>query len=64
VGSPIDRLRVSDRRIETVVDASKVGRWSAGPSTGGWFGLTPDDSPLVARDISTQEIYALDMQWP
>jgi Tol biopolymer transport system component len=65
MGSPIDRLRVSDRRIETVVDASKAGRWTAGPNTGGWFGLAPpDDSPMVARDISTQEIYALEMQWP
>jgi hypothetical protein len=29
-----------------------------------WFGLAPDDSPLVTRDISTQEIYALEMDWP
>jgi hypothetical protein len=31
---------------------------------GQWFGLAPDDSPLFARDISTQEIYALEMDWP
>jgi hypothetical protein len=31
---------------------------------GDWFGLAPEDSPLFARDISTQEIYALDMEWP
>jgi hypothetical protein len=24
----------------------------------------PDDSPLFARDISTQEIYALEMEMP
>jgi hypothetical protein len=29
-----------------------------------WFGLTPDDSPLVLRDTGTQEIYALDWQEP
>jgi hypothetical protein len=29
---------------------------------GSWFGLAPDDSPLLARDISTQEIYALEMK--
>ena len=29
-----------------------------------WSGLTPDQSPLFARDISTQEIYALDWQVP
>jgi hypothetical protein len=26
--------------------------------------LAPDDSPLVARDTSSQEIYALDWQAP
>jgi hypothetical protein len=29
-----------------------------------WLGLAPDDSPLFARDISTSEIYALDVEWP
>jgi hypothetical protein len=28
-----------------------------------WFGLAPDGSPLLACDISTQEIYALEMDW-
>ncbi len=59
----IVRLRMSDRKIEVVAEISKVGRVTAG-SWGQWFGLAPDDSPLLARDISTQEIYALEMQWP
>jgi hypothetical protein len=29
-----------------------------------WTGLAPDDSPLVMRDASTQEIYALDVDFP
>jgi Tol biopolymer transport system component/DNA-binding winged helix-turn-helix (wHTH) protein len=29
-----------------------------------WSGLAPDDSPLVMRDASTQEIYALDVDLP
>jgi len=29
-----------------------------------WLGLSPDDSPLIARDVSTFEIYGLDMEWP
>lgn len=29
-----------------------------------WTGLDPDDSPLLMRDTSVQEIYALDVQWP
>ena len=60
-GYSIARLRPGDDKIETVADVSKLGRWTAG-STGQWSGLAPDDSPLVARDISTQEIYALAMQ--
>jgi eukaryotic-like serine/threonine-protein kinase len=58
----IVRLRMSDRKIENVAEISKIGRETTG-SWGRWFGLAPDDSPLLARDISTQEIYALEMQW-
>jgi hypothetical protein len=31
---------------------------------GPWTGLAPDDSPLLMRDTSVQEIYALDWQLP
>jgi hypothetical protein len=34
------------------------GRW------GTWSTVAPDGSPLFVRDISTQEIYALDMHLP
>jgi hypothetical protein len=27
---------------------------------GPWTGLAPDDSPLLLRDISSQEIYAIE----
>jgi Tol biopolymer transport system component/DNA-binding winged helix-turn-helix (wHTH) protein len=59
----VGRFRMSDRRIENVVDVKDVGRVTTGRFVD-WFGLAPDDSPLFARDISTQEIYALDMEWP
>jgi len=59
----IVRLRLSDQKIESVADVSRVGRGTAG-TVGQWFGLAPDDSPLVARDISSQEVYALDVDWP
>ena len=29
--------------------------------SGFWMGLTPDDSPLVLRDIGTEEIYSFDL---
>ena len=57
------RLRLSDRKIEEIADMRKVGRMTAG-GFDSWFGLAPDDSPLVTRDISTQEVYALEMDWP
>jgi DNA-binding winged helix-turn-helix (wHTH) protein/Tol biopolymer transport system component len=57
------RLRLSDGKIENIVDLQNVGRLTAG-SFGAWFGLAPDDSLLFARNISTQEIYALEVDWP
>jgi Tol biopolymer transport system component len=59
----IVRLRISDRKIETIAGLEGLGRLTTG-TAGAWFGLAPDDSPLLARDISTQEIYALEMNWP
>jgi len=29
-----------------------------------WSGITPDNSPIFSRDISTDEIYALDLELP
>jgi len=54
------RVRISDRKLERV--ASLKGLRLAG--TFGWTGVTPDDSPLVLRDVGTQEIYALDWNAP
>jgi Tol biopolymer transport system component len=31
---------------------------------GTWTGVAPDGTPLFTRDSSTQEIYALDVEWP
>ena len=31
---------------------------------GSWTGLGPNQTPLFVRDLSTQEIYALDWQLP
>jgi hypothetical protein len=33
-------------------------------SVGEWNGLAPDDSPLILRDVATQEIYALNWEAP
>jgi Tol biopolymer transport system component len=56
------RVRLGENHSEMVVDLKDLHRYS-GP-VGVWSGLTPDGRPLFARDISTDEIYALDMELP
>ena len=51
------RIRMSDRKIEQVADLKgflATGFW------GFWLGLDPEDSPLMLRDIGTQDVYSLD----
>jgi len=58
----IFRVRINDHKVERLVDL-KDFRLAAG-YVGYWFGLAPDDSPLVVRDVGTDEIYALDWDAP
>jgi serine/threonine protein kinase len=45
------------QRLESVKDVPRGSDpWAS------WLGLAPDDTPLLMRDESTQEIYALDLQ--
>jgi Tol biopolymer transport system component/DNA-binding winged helix-turn-helix (wHTH) protein len=62
-GERIVKLGLRDRKAENIVDIKDVGRLTTG-TTVDWLGLAPDDSPLFARDISTSEIFALDVEWP
>jgi Tol biopolymer transport system component len=57
------RVRVSDRRIERRPGLDGYGS-RATRRFGTWFGVGPGESILVNRDISVQEIYALDWQTP
>ena len=56
------RVRVSNHNLERI--ASLKGIRQTISAIGTWCGLAPDDSPLVLRDVGTQEIYALDLQLP
>jgi Tol biopolymer transport system component len=56
------RVRVSNHELERIVSLRGI-RLTIG-AIGTWCGLAPDDSPLVLRDVGTQEIYALDSQLP
>ena len=62
-GPPFYRLRVADRKLERVANAN-LPRGLAMGSFGPWTGLAPDNSPLLIRDTSMQEIYALDLELP
>src|SRR5208337_71593 len=59
--SAVMRFRIADRKAERVVDLKDF-------HTVGFYGtslsLTPDDQPVMTRNIGTQEIFALDWQAP
>jgi Tol biopolymer transport system component len=54
------RVQVRDRKLERLVSLTNLRR----AGTYQWTGLAPDDSPLLLRDVGTEEIYALDWQAP
>jgi eukaryotic-like serine/threonine-protein kinase len=56
------RVQISDRKLERI--CSLKGFQAAGGAFGNWSGLAPDESPLLVRDASIQEIYALDWDTP
>jgi Tol biopolymer transport system component/DNA-binding winged helix-turn-helix (wHTH) protein len=58
----LSRVRIGDRKIQRVVEFA-VPKGLAGAG-GGWMGVAPDGSPLLLHDLSIQEIYALDVDWP
>jgi Tol biopolymer transport system component len=58
----IYRLRIADFTFAPIVSLKEAIRFY-GP-LGAWSGLAPDGSPLFVRDISNQEIYALDWRLP
>ena len=56
------RIRVSDLKVELVMPQ---GDFQTAPGPwGGWVGLAPDNSPLLIRNASIDEIYALDWVAP
>lgn len=56
------QVGLDDRKVDQIVSLQNVKR--AGVDGSFWFGLAPDDSPIVLRDTGTQEIYALDWTAP
>jgi serine/threonine protein kinase/Tol biopolymer transport system component len=56
------RVNVAGGKVEPLLSLMEIPRgfdpWEF------WVGLGPDDSPLLMRDRSTQEIYSLDVRFP
>jgi eukaryotic-like serine/threonine-protein kinase len=55
------RVGIGNREVEPVSDLNDL------PVTGNigpWLGLGPDDSPLLLKDVGTQDVYALDWGQP
>jgi Tol biopolymer transport system component len=57
------RIRISDHKVERVASMKDLQGTPTGFAAW-WSGLAPDDSPLVLRDTSAQEIYALEWEAP
>jgi Tol biopolymer transport system component len=62
-GVSIYRVGARDHKLERVTAIPPPVGLAFG-LFGPWTGLDPDDFPLLMRDTSVQEIYALDIQWP
>jgi Tol biopolymer transport system component len=61
--APFYRVEIATRKTEEVArlgNAHAVG----GVQGWAWYGVTPDGSPLIVREAGTQEIYALDVDFP
>ena len=56
------RVRLGEKHSELLIDLKDLPRYS-GP-IGAWSGLTPDGSALFVKNLSTDEIYALDLDLP
>ena len=56
------RARLGENHSELLIDLKDLPRYFS--AIGPWSGLTPDGSGLFVRNLSTDEIYALDLDLP
>ena len=58
----VERLRIADHQVETVVSLKDFSRLLYYRGT--TLGVAPDGSPILTREMSSSEIYALNVRWP
>lgn len=56
------RVKLGENHSEVVLDMKTLRCYPG--SLAGWTGVAPDNSSLVVRDLSIDEIYALDVRLP
>jgi eukaryotic-like serine/threonine-protein kinase len=61
--STFRRVKLGKTTSELLLDLQALHRYNAPPAFA-WSGLAPDGSSLFTRDLSTDEIYALDLDLP
>src|SRR5262249_10306953 len=60
-GSVLARVRIKDGRLEDVVSLKEFPQRC--DTLALWIGFTPDGDPLLLRDRSIQEIYAIELEF-
>jgi Tol biopolymer transport system component len=58
----VHRLKLGDSKSELFLSWKDLRRFSG--VWGSWSGVAPDGSVLAVRDVSSHEVYALDLQLP
>jgi len=66
-GMAVFRVRTPDFHVETIVKLTDLRLTQEeilhGGESGRWMGITADGSPVMTRDVGSDEIYALDVKW-
>ena len=62
-GAELYRVEIATRRSEPLVNLRDIPRVNL-PYGSLWSGLAPDGSPLIMRDVSSREVYSLELQLP
>lgn len=60
---PVYRVCLADKKMQHITDLTAAGYLAQG-HFGWWTGIAPDGSILALRDISSEELYALDVKLP
>ncbi len=60
--SGLKRVKLGSNSVEHLFTIQNAAPY--GTSLGVWAGLTPDNSVMFTRDVSTQDIYKLDVDFP